>query len=447
MTQSRNDAEFAVLPTEEASSPAEQWLAVPSDERLSAFQAMPRTDAAEVFQALDPSEQVVLLNELPLQERRIWLRLLPLDAMADVVQHAGNDEDRIALLDLLDSVTRVEVQALLAYADDEAGGKMNPRYARLRPEMTVEQAIFYVRHQTGQQIDLIYYLYIVDEHDHLLGVVSFRDLLTARPQARINEIMRRDFTAVHEDDDQETVARVLQHAGLLAIPVVDDAGRMKGIISADDVLDVLQDEATEDIQKLGGVNALDLPYSRTPVLTLVRKRAGWLSILLVGGMLTATAMGFFEHELERAVILALFLPMIISSGGNTGSQAATLMVRALAVGEVRLRDWVWVMRREVVTGTLLGLILAAIGIARILGWHYAFGAYEDHAYQLALTIGISLLGVVLWGSLVGGMLPFALRRLGFDPAMASAPFVATLSDVTGLVIYFLVAKFILLPAL
>ena len=191
MTQSHNDAEFAVLPTEEASSPAEQWLAVPSDERVPAFQALPRAEAAEVFQALDPSEQVVLLHDLSLQERRIWLRLLPLDATADVVQHADNDEERIALLDLLDSVTRVEVQALLAYADDEAGGKMNPRYARLRPEMTVEQAIFYVRHQTGRQIDLIYYLYIVDEHDHLVGVLSFRDLLTARPQARIADIMRR----------------------------------------------------------------------------------------------------------------------------------------------------------------------------------------------------------------------------------------------------------------
>ena len=447
MTQPHTDGEYAVLPTEEASSPAEQWLAVPSDERLGTFQALRRTEAAEVFQALDPSEQVILLHELPVQERRIWLRLLPLDAMADVVQHADNDDERIALLDLLDSVTRVEVQALLAYADDEAGGKMNPRYARLRPEMTVEQAIFYVRHQTGRQIDLIYYLYIVDDHDHLVGVISFRDLLTSRPQARINEIMRRDFTAVHEDDDQETVARVLQNAGLLAIPVVDDAGRMKGMITADDVLDVLQDEATEDIQKLGGVNALDLPYSRTPVLTLVQKRAGWLSILFVGEMLTATAIGFFEHELERAVILALFLPMIISSGGNTGSQAATLMVRALAIGEVRLGDWARVMRREFVTGALLGLILAAIGIARILTWHFAFGSYPDHAYELAATIGIALMGVVLWGSLVGGMLPFVLRRLGFDPATASAPFVATLSDVTGLVIYFGVAKFILIPAL
>ncbi len=447
MTQSHTDDEFAVLPTEEASSPAEQWLAVSSDERVPAFQALPRAEAAEVFQALDPSEQIVLLHALSEQERRIWLRLLPLDATADVVQHAEDDEDRIALLDLLDPVTRVEVQALLAYADDEAGGKMNPRYARLRPEMTVEQAIFYVRHQTGRQIDLIYYLYIVDEHDHLLGVISFRDLLTARPQARIAEIMRRDFTAVHEDDDQETVARVLQNAGLLAIPVVDDAGRMKGIISADDVLDVLQDEATEDIQKLGGVNALDLPYSRTPVITLVRKRAGWLSVLFVGEMLTATAIGFFEHELERAVVLALFLPMIISSGGNTGGQASTLMVRALAVGEVRLRDWAHVMRREFVTGAALGLILAIIGVARVLTWHYAFGSYPDHAFQLAATIGTALLGVVLWGSLVGGMLPFALRRLGFDPATASAPFVATLSDVTGLVIYFGVAKFILLPVL
>ncbi len=447
MTQSHNDVEFAVLPTEEASSPAEQWLAVPSDERVPAFQSLPRTEAAEVFQALDPSEQVVLLHALPIQERRIWVRLLPLDATADVVQHADDDEDRIALLDLLDPATRVEVQALLAYADDEAGGKMNPRYARLRPEMTVEQAIFYVRHQTGRQIDIIYYLYIVDDHDHLLGVISFRDLLTSRPQARVADIMRRDFTAVHEDDDQETVARVLQNAGLLAIPVVDDAGRMKGIISADDVLDVLQDEATEDIQKLGGIEALDLPYSRTPIATLVRKRVGWLSILFVGEMLTATAIGFFEHELERAVVLALFIPMIISSGGNTGSQAATLMVRALAIGEVRLGDWMRVMRREFVTGAALGLILAVIGVTRVLTWHYAFGSYPDHAIQLAATIGIALASVVLWGSLVGGMLPFALRRLGFDPATASAPFVATLSDVTGLVIYFGVAKFILLPAL
>jgi magnesium transporter len=291
---------------------------------------------------------------------------------------------------------------------------------------------------------MIYYAYVLDAEGRLLGVVSFRELILAAPERRIRELMLTDIASVRDDTDQEEVAALLQDRGLLALPVVDGEGRMRGIVTADDVIDVVRQEATEDIQKLGGVEALDLSYLRTGPLSMLRKRAGWLSVLFIGEMLTATAMGFFEHEIEQAVVLAIFVPLIISSGGNSGSQASTLVIRAMALGEVRLRDWWRVIRRELGFGLALGIILATIGAARIFGFELLFDTYGEHWVRVLLTVAISLVGVVTWGTLSGSTLPFALRRLGFDPASASAPFVATLVDVTGLVIYFTVAKFVLL---
>jgi magnesium transporter len=234
--------------------------------------------------------------------------------------------------------------------------------------------------------------------------------------------------------DQETVSRLFAEENLLAVPVVDADGIMKGIVTVDDIVDVVEEEATEDIQKLGGVSALDTPYLQTGLLGMIRKRAGWLSVLFMGEMLTATAMGYFEDEIARAVVLALFIPLIISSGGNSGSQASTLVIRAMALGEVRLRDWWRVVRREIASGLVLGSILGAIGFARVLVWQEISHAYGEHFLFVALTIAASLIGVVTFGTLTGSMLPFALRRFGLDPATASAPFVATLVDVTGLVI-------------
>jgi magnesium transporter len=255
--------------------------------------------------------------------------------------------------------------------------------------------------------------------------------------------MRTEIISAPEDLDQEALSRMFMRHHLLMVPVVDAEGRIKGVVSVDDIVDVVQEEATEDIQKIGGVETLEGPYLQVPLPRMIRKRAGWLAALFLGEMLTATAMGQFEAEIARAVVLALFVPLIISSGGNSGSQATTLVIRAMELGEVKIRDWWRVIRREIVTGLGLGTILASIGLARILLWQFLFHAYGDHYFLLAATVALSLVGVVLWGSLIGSILPFILRGLGFDPASASAPFVATLVDVTGLVIYFSVAAMVL----
>jgi magnesium transporter len=335
------------------------------------------------------------------------------------------------------------VKGLLAYAEDEAGGLMNTRYSRLRPEMTVDEATSYLRRDARSRERAVYYAYVVDPEERLLGVVSFRDLIVRSGDRLIEDVMRTDVISAPEDLDQEPLSRMFMRHHLLMMPVVDREGRIKGVVSVDDIVHVVQEEATEDIHKIGGIEALDQPYLQVPLLTMIRKRAGWLAALFLGEMLTATAMGHFEDDISRAVVLALFVPLIISSGGNSGSQATTLVIRAMALGEVKVRDWWRVIRRELITGLGLGLILACIGITRILLWEGLFDSYGEHYLLVAVTVALSLIGVVLWGSIAGSLLPFILRALGFDPASASAPFVATLVDVTGLIIYFSVAAFVL----
>jgi magnesium transporter len=356
---------------------------------------------------------------------------------------AAPEEERDNLLSLLDEATRREVKALSAYAEDEAGGLMSPRYARVRPDMTVDEALGYLRRQSRERVETIYYAYVLDSRQHLLGVVSFRELFSAPGGDLVREIMHSDLVIVPEGMDQEEVSHLFARHDLLAIPVVDPEGRMKGIVTFDDVADVVEEEATEDIQKLGGSEALDEPYFQVRMAEMLKKRAGWLSALFLGEMLTASAMAVYEIQIKKAVLLAVFVPLIISSGGNSGSQASTLIVRALALGEVKLPDWWRVIRRELAAGIGLGAILGTIGAIRILAWQAAFHSYGDHSVLIALTVGCSLVGVVLWGTLAGSMLPFILRRLGFDPASASAPFVATVVDVTGLVIYFTFASLFL----
>jgi magnesium transporter len=333
-------------------------------------------------------------------------------------------------------------RAASPYPEDEAGALMHAGYVRISPEMTVEEAIAEIRQQAGQ-VEMIYYAYTLDESQHLMGVVSFRELLSAERSRKVREVMHTDYVFVLEDADKETVAQLLAKRRLLAVPVLDQEGHMQGIITSADVAGLIQQEAAEDILKIGGMEALDGPYLEVTFGQMVRKRAGWLAILFVGEMLTATAMGFFSAEIERAVVLALFIPLIISSGGNSGSQATTLVIRAMALGEIRLRDWWRVIRRELAAGLVLGSILGIIGISRIVLWHTVRGTYGPHYLVVAVTIGLSLIGVVMFGTTAGSMLPFLLRRCGLDPASASAPFVATLVDVTGLVIYFSVANVIL----
>jgi len=418
------------------------WPVLSGEERLEGLRLLTWSEAEDFIRSLPARDQTELLLSTSPQEARAWLRLLPPDDVADVIQAAPAD-DRGQLLALLDDAARKEIVALLAYAEDDAGGLMNPRYARLRPEMSIDEAASYLRRQAREHAETLYYVYVLDPEQRLLGVISFRDLFMAPPDRKVRDIMHTDVVTAAEEMDQEALSKLFVEHDFIAIPVVDRTGCMKGIVTVDDIVDVVQEEATEDIQKIGGMSALESPYLDTSFWTMLKKRAGWLSVLFVGEMLTATAMGRFEDEIARAVVLALFVPLIISSGGNSGSQASTLVIRAMALGELRLRDWWRVVRRELAAGASLGAILAVIGLVRILAWQGAFGTYGEHYFLIALTVSVSLIGCVLFGTLAGSMMPLLFHRLGFDPASASAPFVATLVDVSGIVIYFTVASLIL----
>ena len=417
------------------------WPSLRRSQRVERFEALPRELMDNFFLALDAPAQASLLMALPEGERRLYMRLLAPDDAADLVQ-SSTERSRSYLMDLLDDKSKQEVTALLAYRTDVAGGLMNPRFARLRPDLTIDQALTYLRQQIGQ-VETIHYGYVLDDQQKLLGVVSLKDLVSAGPDKTVKDVMTTRPYTLSENSNQADATHLFTQHGLKAIPVLDDQGHMKGVITADDLIDVLREQDTEDMLKLGGMEALDGPYFETTFLAMIKKRAGWLVILFLGEMLTATAMNHFEHEIERAVVLSLFIPLLISSGGNSGSQATSLIIRALALREVRLRDWWRVIRREVMAGIMLGAILGVVGFARIIVWQMLWQTYGQHYLLIALTIAFSLLGVVTFGTLAGSMLPFILRKCGLDPASASAPFVATLVDVTGLIIYFTVAKVIL----
>jgi magnesium transporter len=418
------------------------WARLSGPERVHQFRELHTGEKADFFLELSARDQKELLLGLPEEQWHVWLRLLPPDDAADLLQEC-DEADRPKLLDLLDEATRRDVSALMAYKEDKAGGLMSPRFARLRPESTVDEAITYLRRQTAS-VETIYYTYVLDHDQHLLGVLSLRELFSADPRKHVRELMHPDFISVSDETDQKHVATVIRQNRLLAVPVLHADGRMIGIVTVDDIVDVVEEEAARDIQNIGGSEAIDGPYLQIPFFELVRKRAGWLAILFVGEMFTATAMNFFSGEIEKAVVLALFLPLIISSGGNSGSQATTLVIQAMAAGQVHLRDWFLVIRRELFAGVALGCVLGVIGMLRIFVWQSLFHTYGAQHAILALTIACSLVGVVTFGTLAGSMLPFILRKCGLNPASASAPFVATLVDVTGLVIYFSIARAIML---
>ncbi len=421
---------------------SETWSALSPAERRARFHELPRTDAEELFLSIKTHDQAELISEAGPLEKRSWIRLLAPDDVADLIQEIGLDEKE-ELLALLDPQTRREVTVLLAYAEDEAGGLMSSRFVRLRPEMTVDEAISYIRIQAKTHVETIYYAYVLDSDQKLLGVVSFREIFSATPGKKITDIMATDIIKVPVEMDQEQIGQIFSQQDLMAVPVVDEEGRMKGIVTFDDVAMAIQEEATEDMHKIGAVETLDAPYLKISMHEMLRKRGGWLLILFLGEMFTATAMAYFEDELAKAVVLSMFIPLIISSGGNSGSQASTLIVRAIALREVRLRDWWRVLGREIVTGSVLGLALGMIGFIRIMLWPNRESLYTAHYMLVALTVAGSVVGVVLWGTISGSMLPFILKRVGFDPASASAPAVATIVDVTGLVIYFSLASAIL----
>ena len=387
---------------------------------------------AAILERLEPARAAEILAGLSADER------------TDIVQKMGHHE-RHRILPKLNANIRKELEGLLQYPPHTAGGIMTTEFVRLDAKMTVGDALKHIR-SVAREKESIYACYVIEPGTgRLLGAVSLRDLVMAELQEPVTKVMHPKPVTVNTIDDQEVVAQKIGKYNLLAVPVLEKDGSVVGFVTVDDVIDVLIEEGTEDILRMAAVEpgALDKPYMQIALPLLIKKRAGWLVILFLGEMLTATAMGFFEKEIERAVVLALFVPLIISSGGNSGSQASTLVIRALALGEVALRDWWRVMRREILSGLGLGVILGSIGFLRITIWSAFSPIYGPFWPLVALTVGLALIGIVLWGTLAGSMLPFILRRLGFDPATSSAPFVATLVDVTGLVIYFSVAVLIL----
>jgi magnesium transporter len=419
----------------------EEWPHLSSDERARRFRLLAHDDAEDFYLSMPAREQAALFEELPRAEKRLWIRFLAPDDATDLIQELPEDM-RAEVLSLVDETARREIIALLSYREDEAGGLMSPRFARVRPEMLVAEAIRYVRQQ-AQAVDPIHYIYVLDSHQHLMGTLSLRQLFTRPAEQRVSEVMETDLVTIPDEMDQESVSRLFSQHRYVALPVIDSEKRMQGVVTVDDILDVNQEEATEDIQKLGGMEALDAPYPEVTLPQMIKKRAGWLALLFVGEMFTTTAMSQFEDEIVKASVLAIFLPLIISSGGNSGSQATTLIIRAMSLQQIRLGDWWRVFIRETLTGVSLGLILATVGFTRIMIWPNRESLYTSHYMLVAITVACSLIGIVLFGSLVGSMLPFILRRLKLDPATSSAPMVATFVDVTGLVIYFEVARFIL----
>ncbi|MGF6846765.1 magnesium transporter [Chitinophaga sp. W3I9] len=379
----------------------------------------------DVIRTLSPAKIAELMNELPADDRTAFLEELPSEAVKELIKLLDPEERRITL-------------SLLGYKENSVGRIMTPDYIAVREEWTVKEVLDYIR-EHGKDSETIDVIYVIDEKGQLLDDFRIREFLLVSPETVVHTLMDDRFVSLHANDDQEEAIQVFRMENRVALPVADDQGILLGIVTIDDMLWIANEEHTEDIQKIGGTEALDEPYLDMPLLKLVKKRVGWLVVLFIGEMLTATAMGFFEDEIAKAVVLALFVPLIISSGGNSGSQASTLIIQAMALGEISVSDWWRVMRREILSGLLLGGALGAIGFLRILLWNTLFNTYGAHTVLIGATVGISLVGVVLWGTLSGSMLPLVLKKCGADPATSSAPFVATLVDVTGLLIYFTVA--------
>ena len=429
------------------------------------FSHWPAADLAELISEISEEEQPIIFRLLPKDLSALTFEHLNVDVQKNLLTSLGrpdvaeilNDmspDDRTALLEelpgrflsqmlaLLSREERDVAKTLLGYPENSVGRLMTPDYIAVTKEMTINQVLAHIR-KFGHESETLDMVYVVDDKGRLIDDVKLRQILLAPPNRKVRTLLDNTFLSLAPLDDQEKAVHIFKKYDMYALPVVDSEGILLGIVTLDDVLDVEEEEVTEDIQKMGGMEALEEPYLREPLLRLTRKRAGWLVVLFLGEMLTATAMSYFESEIARAVVLAMFLPLIISSGGNSGSQASTLVIRAMAIGEIHLRDWWRVLLREIASGLLLGSILGAVGILRVVLWQEVFHSYGIHFLAIGICVGLSLLGVVMWGTIVGSMLPFILKRLHIDPATSSAPFVATLVDVLGLIIYFNMAYLIL----
>jgi magnesium transporter len=397
--------------SKELSAAVFSYLEHPAKRKL--LKTLTQPQAAELLNALPPDDRTAFLNELPL-------------------------DLAMQLIAMLNPVERKVTQDLLAYPEHSVGRMMTLDFVAVHPEWNVRESLDYIRTH-GYDRETLNMVYVTDADGHLVDDIRVRRFLLAEPETKVSALMDGNYATLSPTDDREKALAVFRKYDRVALPVTSPDNKLIGIVTADDMLDVASEEATEDIQKLGGTEALDEPYTTIALSKMVKKRASWLVVLFLGEMLTATAMSYFEDELSRAIVLSLFIPLVISSGGNAGSQAATLVIRALALGEFKLRDWWKIMRRELAAGTALGAILGVIGFLRIAVWSMFSSIYGPHWPLVGLTVGVALVGIVLWGSLMGSMLPLLLKKLGFDPATSSAPFVATLVDVTGLIIYFTVA--------
>ncbi len=414
---------------------------IPEKDRAIVFRILPKESSYKTFEYLEFDVQESLLKSLAKEEVSEILNEMSPDDRTELLEDLPGPVVK-ELVRLLSPEERSVAVNLLGYPEESVGRIMTPDFIAVKSEWTINKVLDYVR-EVGKEIEYIDTIFVTDVNGKLLDEVTLKEILLAKPETIIEELMNESYVSLKVNDDKEQAAQMFKEYDLYVIPVVNDENYLVGIVTADDVIDVIEEEATEDIQKFGGMEALDEPYITVPLLQMVRKRAGWLVILFLGEMLTATAMGFFENEIAKAVVLALFIPLIISSGGNSGSQAATLTIRAMALGEIKLRDWWRVMRREIISGFLLGTVLGIIGFFRILVWNSFSNIYGEHWFLIGLTLFFTLIGVVMWGTLSGSMLPFILRRFGLDPATSSAPFVATMVDVTGLIIYFTFATLIL----
>lgn len=416
------------------------------EEAAIAFRILPRDDAGEVFAYLSGEKQEQLIGRLGAEGAVRIVESMDVDDQARLVDELPPEVAQ-RIVASLPAEDRRQMQAILGYPARSVGRLMTPDYVRIRPEWTVARAVEHIRRH-GRDAETINVVYVVDEAGVLIDDIRLRALIMAEPDATVESLMNRQFVALKADQPQEEAVVALQKYDRVALPVVDSRGALLGIVTHDDVADVAQQEATEDMQKIGGVQALEEPYITTPVMGLVKKRAPWLALLFMSELLTTSALGFFEDEIARAAVLATFIPAIISSGGNSGSQASTLVVRALALREIELGDWARVLWRELQCGLILGLMVGCIGLARVnlfgmLGWFKDHSPEQAYFAILSVAIATTLVGVVLWGSIVGAMLPFLLKRLRLDPATSSTPFVATLVDVTGIVIYFTCAIIVL----
>lgn len=421
---------------------AEKLLALEPKDRNLAFFRLTGDQKSEVFTHFDVNIQHEVLESLGDKGMRDLIESLAPDDRTQLFSDFPDDLIRITI-NYLKPEVRKEALALLGYEHDSIGRLMTPDYIRARPQWTVRKVLDHIK-KYGEKAETLNFVYIVDENNKLIDDLRIGQLLMVEDDTVISSLMDYSFVSITSTEKLEDGLKTFQKYEREALPIITEHGSLVGIVTFDDILDKVEERDTEDIHKFGGSEGLEMSYTDTKMMTMVQKRAGWLVILFIGEMLTASAMQYYEHALETAIVLSLFVPLIISSGGNSGSQAASLIIRSMALKEVTLKDWWYVMKKELVSGFLLGAILGIIGFIRITVWELSgFYDYGEYWVLIALTIGVSLVFVVLWGSLSGSLIPFGLRAVGMDPATASAPFVATLVDVTGIVIYFSVAYLIL----